>query len=118
MKKFLLILLAVIGFGICANAAQPNDGMCVITKGVNASATGKSVKFKNTNSYSVTVEYTIKFVSFYDNSKFFEKKGTMTLEKKGVSGADEEIKQSKYESIDQDLTTVKMKVFKCEEDKK
>jgi len=63
MKKFFLIMVAVIGFGVVANADGP---MCQITSGVQpsiSSPNGQSayVKVTNTNDYKVNVVYVLTY---------------------------------------------------------
>lgn len=71
MKKFLLVLVAVVGFGLCSNAQ-----MCKTTGNVEWNVTGSSdatVTFTNNNSYQVTVSATITIVNSLGEEKSYDR---------------------------------------------
>ncbi|MDR1554120.1 MAG: hypothetical protein LBS69_11790 [Prevotellaceae bacterium] len=116
MKKFLVILIAVIGFGISANAQ-----ICQITKGVEPtfekSGTQLYIKLVNTNDYKVTVDVTAKIVLKKDGSKK-EVKRTVVIDIDNKSTVVEEHKKNittsiKYDDVDIDASSVTLVVSKC-----
>jgi hypothetical protein len=117
-KKIFVVLIALFGIGI-GTSTFADGNKCLLTEGVEVIVTKDSqtvnsesgfVTFKNTNSYKVTVSYTIKFVDANNSSLSFEKTGKIVIAPNGSKKVD----QSKYRDVDTDLTNVNMTVEVCD----
>ncbi|MDR1120132.1 MAG: hypothetical protein LBM08_04365 [Dysgonamonadaceae bacterium] len=114
MKKIFVILVALMGFGISANAQ-----MCEITKGVEPSFTTYSgklyIKLVNTNDYKVTVDVTATIVLKDGKTKPPIKRTVIidaTTDPKNQTN--KEIATSiTNDDVDKDASSVSLTVSKC-----